>query len=184
MRAVIVGALLFLGVASFAACSGDDSSATGGNTGGAGGSSGGSGGTGGAGGGGDEDASTACADRTDVDLYTANMTKKGKNGSYSFLLVQSDPGPPAKGMNVWKVKVTGPDGMPFAMLKDLKVDISMPEHRHNSPISPVLSYDAASGTFGVNPVYLSMGGKWRILFEVKGADALTIDSAEFFFCVD
>jgi hypothetical protein len=188
LRAAMFGALLVASVGTFAlGCAGDDNNATGtgsGGSGGAGGSGGGSGGSSGAGGGADEDGSTSCAVATDVDTYSANLMKKGRNGKYTFVLVESDPGPPAKNMNVWKVKVTGPDGMP-PDLKQLAVEISMPAHKHNSSIPPTVTFDAASGTFTVDPVYLQMGGRWRIFFEVRDPNdpALPLDSVEFFFCV-
>jgi hypothetical protein len=184
VRGAAFGAFVLLGLASFAAgCAGDDNSGTGGNTGGAGGS-GGSGGAGGSGGGLDQDSSTSCASRTDVDLYTANMTKKGKMGTHSFLLLQSDPAPPARGDNVWKVKITGPDGTPIG--KAVTADISMPEHGHNTPIPPTLTFDAASGVWSINPVHFSMAGKWRIIFTARDPNdtALPLDSAEFNFCVE
>jgi hypothetical protein len=163
-------------------CSGDSNTATG--SGGSGGStgSGGSGG-GGAGGGGNVDSSTDCAVRTDVDHYVANMTKQGTNGLMSFLLIQSDPAPPVFGNNVWKLKVTDAAGMPVT--KGLTVSVFMPEHGHNSPIPPTITYDAATGVYGLDPIYLSMGGKWRVTFSITDPNdsAIVIDKVEFFFCV-
>jgi hypothetical protein len=187
-RSAGLGALLLLTtVIAGAGCAGDSNSTgtvTGTGASGTGGSNGAGGsGSGGSGGGGNLDASTDCAIRTDVDQYSANMTKKGLNGLMSFLLIQSDPGPPVFGSNVWKLKVTGSDGMPVS--SGLTVSVFMPEHGHFSPMAPVITYDASTGVYGLDPIYLSMGGKWRITFSITDPNdsALVIDKVEFFFCV-
>jgi hypothetical protein len=179
IHAVGIGALFLLAaIGAPAACSDDGNGGTGGGSGGAGGN-------GGVDGGGDPDTSTSCAVATGIDTYVANLTKPGRNGVYSFQLVQSDPAPPAEGTNVWKVKVLGGDGMPIANDK-LGVDIFMLGHNHNTPIPPIVAYDGGAKTFAINPVHFSMGGTWRITFRVfdPGDDSIPIDSAEFFFCLD
>lgn len=181
VRGAAFGALVLSAVASFAAgCSSDDNNTTGANTGGAGGS----GGSGGSGGGGDLDSSTSCALQTNVDLYTANMTKPGKFGKLSFLLLQSDPAPPARGDNLWKLKITAANGTPVG--QQLTAEISMPSHGHNTPIPPMLSFDAGTGTWTINPVHFSMAGVWRINFVVRDPSdtSIPIDSAEFNFCLE
>jgi hypothetical protein len=176
-------AWLLVGSMGFSdSCSGDNSNAGTGGAGGTGTGTGGSSGSGGSGGG-DGDGSVACSARTDVDLYSANMTKKGQNGLMSFLLIQSDPAPPVFGVNVWKLKVTGMDGMPVS--KGLTVDVFMPDHGHPSPLTPNIIYDAATGVYGLDPIYLSMSGKWRITFNITDPNdsSVVIDKVEFYFCV-
>jgi hypothetical protein len=183
IHAAGLGALLMLAaLGAPAACSGDASN------GGAGGGSGGSAGAGGndgVDGGGNEDTSTSCAVATGIDKYVAHLSKPGRNGVYSFQLVQSDPAPPAEGTNVWMVKVLGSDGVPIAN-DQLSVDIFMPGHGHNTPIPPIVAYDVGAKTFAINPVHFSMGGTWRITFSVFDPSdrAIPIDSAQFFFCLD
>lgn len=185
-RAASFAGLALIGALGLAACSDEGNSGTtgGAGTGGATGSAGagGGGGAGGMGGGGDTDSSTRCALRTDIDTYSANMTKKGEKGALSFVLVESNPAPPGRTENVWKVKITGADGMPITT--GLAVDVRMPEHGHNSTIPPKFTYDAASGTFIIDPVYLHMTGKWRIRLDIVSADSTLVDGAEFFFCLD
>jgi YtkA-like len=188
VRSTGLGALLLLAaLVTGAGCSGDSNTATGGGSAGSA-TSGGTGGTigggGGAGGGGNIDSSTACAVRTDVDLYSANMTKKGVNGLMSFLLIQSEPGPPINGDNSWKIKVTDASNSPITT--DLVVEPFMPEHGHPSTKTPKVTYDATTGTFKVEPIYLSMSGKWRVRLKVTDPSdsTLDLDRADFFFCVD
>jgi hypothetical protein len=185
-RAGRLGSLLFIGAVGLAAgCSGDSSAATGGSSGGSGGSSAGGTSGGGGSGGGDLDGGDStflCSVRPGVDQYAANMTKKGTKGLMSFLLIQSNPAPPIMGSNAWKLKVTGSDGMPVS--QGLVVDVFMPDHGHPSPLSPTVTYDPATGVYGLDPIYLSMVGMWRITFTITDPNdsSLIIDKVEFFFC--
>ena len=184
MRSAGLGAALSLAAMITAVgCSGDSTADPGAGSGGSTGTGGSGGAGGGPGGGGNVDSSTDCAVRTDVDQYSANMTKKGSNGLMSFLLIQSDPAPPALGDNVWKLKVTGSDGMPLT--QGLTITLEMVEHGHASPKTPKITYDPATGTYGLDPVYLSMGGKWTITVSITDPSdsAIVIDKAVFFFCV-
>ena len=189
MRAAGLGAILSFTAILAVGCSGDSNdgapgsggAGTGGTTAGTGGTTSGSGGTGG---GGNLDSSTDCSLLADVDTYTANMMKKGKNGIMSFLLVQSDPGPPIMGNNVFKLKVTGADGMPIS--KGLTIRVWMPAHIHDSSSRPTIRYDAATGTYELNPIDLSrMGGVWQVYLTVNddGDPPVPIDQAEFNFCI-
>jgi len=184
VRAIGLGPVLLLAALSAPmGCAGDSNSGTGGGSGGTGGATG-TGGTGGVGGGGSVDSSTDCALRTDVDTYVANMMKPGKNKIMSFQLIESKPGPPIKGDNDWKVKVTDAGGMPVS--QGLRVRVWMPGHGHDALVSPEISYDAMTSTFGLKPVSLKiMGGVWRITLTVTPPDdpQVAIDIADFDFCI-
>jgi len=182
-----LGVLLIVTAVGFAAgCSDDANPGSAAGAGGSGGS-GGSGTTGGTGGGGNVDSSTACSVMTNVDSYVANMAKPGKSKIMSFQLVQSNPGPPIKGKNEWKVKITDAAGMPVN--KGLTVKVWMPTHGHDSPEAPVISFDAATSTFTLTPVNMStMGGTWRVTLTVNDLSdpsvPVPVDAADFDFCVD
>ena len=64
----------------------------------------------------------------------------------------------------------------------------MPEHGHDSPTAPVISYDAATSTFTLNPVDMStMGGTWRVALTVSDTStvpSVPVDAADFDFCID
>jgi YtkA-like len=132
-----------------------------------------------------------CATEAGVDSYTAGLTKLGANGELTFTLVSSTPAPPALDDNRFLVQVSGLDGTPVA--GELSAVLDMPEHGHTSPKTPVIAFDAASGSFSLDPMYFFMVGIWRITltFEpaVSGAggagdSASSADSAVFQFCVD
>ncbi|HMI88387.1 MAG TPA: hypothetical protein VK550_30095 [Polyangiaceae bacterium] len=185
-RRAAFGVCVVMGTASVAvACSADDADPGAGGAGGSGGTGAGTGGTGGSSVGGSTDGSTDCSLRAEVDTYSANMTKRGKNNIMSFLLIQSDPAPPIKGNNVFKLKVTGSDGMPVS--KGLALRVWMPEHRHDSPSLPMVTYDAASGSYTLNPIDLSiMPGVWRISPTINDESdpPIPIDTADFNFCIN
>ena len=192
MRAAGIGAILSFTAILAVGCSGDSNDGSGAGSGGTGTGAGtaGTGGTtsgsgGGSGGGGDLDSSTDCSLRTDIDTYAANMMKKGKNNIMSFLLVQSDPGPPIKGNNAWKIKVTGADGMPVS--QGITIRVWMPEHGHDSPSKPTITYDNATGTYGLKPINMSvMGGVWRVSVTMNDNSdpPIPVDLADFNFCIN
>jgi hypothetical protein len=184
-----LGALVIVSALGFAAgCSDATNPDAAGGTGGSGGSGGsGTSGGGGSGGGGSAETSTACAIKTNVDSYVANMSKQGKSKSMLFQLVQSNPGPPIKGKNEWKVKITDAAGMPVS--SGLTVRVWMPEHGHDSPTAAKITYDAATSTFALIPVDMStMGGTWRVTLTVNDLTdpsvPVPLDAADFDFCVD
>jgi hypothetical protein len=176
------GILILASALGFAAACSSDASP--GATGGAGGSGGSTGtGTGGAGGMCNA-TSTACAcQTTHMDTYVANMAKVGTSNKLTFQLIQSNPGPPVKGLNDWKVKIT--DGTGTAIGDGLSVHVWMPAHVHDSPTSPKITYETATSTFSLSPIDLSlMGGTWRATLTVTDASNMTVDVADFDFCVD
>ena len=161
-------------------CSDDASPGAAGGSGGSGGSTGGSGGAGGM----CNATSTACVCQTDpMDTYVANMAKVGLNQKLTFQLIQSNPAPPIKGSNDWKVKITDMAGA--AVSTGLTIRVWMPKHGHDSPTPTKITYDAASSTFDLNPIGLSlMPGIWRVSMTVKDASNVLADQADFDFCVD
>jgi hypothetical protein len=136
----------------------------------------------------------ACTSETGVDTYAAGLMKPGENGLFDFELVSSSPAPPALNDNTFVVRVTGPDGTPLD--GTLSATLFMPEHGHSSPDVPVVTFDASTSAFTLDPMNLFMVGLWRITFtfepsvaalagaagESDGADAS--DTAVYEFCVD
>ena len=129
-----------------------------------------------------------CATEAGVDTYAPGLTKLSTSGALTFTLVSSTPAPPALDNNVFVVKVadlagTSRDG-------ELSAVLDMPEHGHNSPKTPVITFDAASATFNLDPMYFFMVGLWRITLTFEpaangaaGASDSEVDSAVFEFCV-
>lgn len=119
-----------------------------------------------------------CAGDPRVSAYTPNMTVTSKNGAMKVSLV-SNPAPPAKGNNVWSLKITNGSGSPMSGVS-LGYGTIMPDHGHGSPISNPAITDKGGGSYDVNPVDLFMPGVWHVWFYQQSAPT---DTADFFFCV-
>ena len=122
------------------------------------------------------------------DTYSANLTKKGSAGAYTFTLVQSSPAPPAQYTNVWTLKVTDASGAsPGA--SQLALEPFMPLMGHGSDQVPTVTANP-DGTFEVKDVYLFMQGLWTVTVKVNApsdgglAAPTTLDKAVYTFCID
>src|SRR5262252_9392073 len=70
--------------------------------------------------------------------YTANMQLQGVGNLLTFVLEQSDPAPPIKGTNTWKLKVV--DGANQAVTgASLMVVPFMPDHGHGTSVVPAVA---------------------------------------------
>jgi hypothetical protein len=118
------------------------------------------------------------------DAYTPGMEKFGNARRYSFALLSSSPAPPALNDNTFVLQVK--DAAGELVEGDLSVALEMPEHGHQSPKQPDITFDADSSTFTLDPMRLFMVGLWSLTFsfrpEAGGADGA--DSAVFKFCID
>ena len=127
----------------------------------------------------------SCSADPRIDTYTANMDKPGELGLLSFRFSDVEPAPPAKGSNTFHVRITGADQAPVT--GDLRVALIMPDHGHGTPVTPVISFDEATGEYTVTPLYLFMAGVWRIQFEAYAGSAdgaLPLDRTRLFFCIE
>lgn len=127
----------------------------------------------------------SCVDDTRVDHYTANLKKPGQKGIYTFQLSQSDPAPPAKGSNAFVLKIMGADGN--AVSGQLLVSLKMPDHGHGTSVVPKVTFDAATASYTITPLYLFMAGVWRIQFDAYAGDpdaGPATDTVAFYFCVE
>jgi hypothetical protein len=122
------------------------------------------------------------------DTYSANMEKPGKNGKYTFTLVQATPAPPGLDANTWTLKVVDGSGKAPAM-SQVTAFPYMPKMGHGSSQVPQLAANP-DGTFSVSDVYLFMDGLWQVTFTVTGPETdggaapTAIDSAVYTFCID
>jgi len=120
--------------------------------------------------------------------YSANMEKPGKNGKYTFTLVQAMPAPPALLGNIWTLKVVDGSGKSPAM-GQVTAFPYMPRMGHGSSQVPQLAANG-DGTFSVSDVYLFMDGLWTVTFTVVapevdgGAKPAVLDTAVYTFCID
>jgi hypothetical protein len=131
------------------------------------------------------DGSVSCANDARLDSYAAGLSKPGLNGALLFRLEQSEPGPPAKGNNTFRLSVASVSGE--AVTGDLSIKLKMPDHGHESPTVPVITFDAESASYTVAPVNLFMAGVWQITisaYEAAADAGAPLDSVSFFFCVE
>jgi hypothetical protein len=118
-----------------------------------------------------------CATDARVFNYQPGMSVKSASGNLNFQLLSSNPGPPAKGTDVWSLKVTNAAGQSQSNL-NMSVLPFMPDHGHGTSIDAQITA-GADGTYSVKPIYFFMPGVWRITFST----AAPSDTAVFFFCV-
>jgi hypothetical protein len=127
----------------------------------------------------------SCTDDPRVDTYTAHLSKMGTGGALSFEIQSSDPAPPAKGGDTFMVKITDATGA--AMTGDLTVSLYMPDHGHGTTVDPVITFDPATQTYKLDPLYLFMPGVWRIQLSSYAGSAdggAPVDSVFFYFCIE
>lgn len=126
----------------------------------------------------------SCTADPRLDAYAGELAKAGDLGVLSFRFFDLDPAPPARGLNTFHVQVSsaGDEVTP----DQLEVDLRMPDHGHGTSVVPVISADAAPGTYTVRQLFLFMPGVWRLDFEALGAgdDASMLDSVTLHFCVE
>jgi hypothetical protein len=128
--------------------------------------------------------SVSCVSDARVEPYVAGMSQLGKSGVLTFQLVSNTPAPPAVGGNRLEVAVTDADGA--SPPGDLRINLFMPDHGHGASAVPIVTYDAASAIYAIEPADYFMAGVWRVqlgLYESADEAAKLVDQATFFFCV-
>lgn len=112
-----------------------------------------------------------CSNEPCADTYTANMVKSGSSGSFIFLLIDSTPGPPAKGDNSWNLRLTDTGDTPIDGAT-LEVTPFMPDHGHGTPIRVVVTPAGSNGEYTAAPINLWMPGLWEVTIDATaGADS-------------
>jgi YtkA-like protein len=133
---------------------------------------------------GDTGETVSCQMDPRLDAYTGSLDKAGELGLLSFHFSDLEPSPPAKGLNVFHVRVN--DGAGAPMQGALGVDLYMPDHGHGTSVEPIID-TGEPGTFTVRQMFLFMPGVWRISFDAfsgDAEDAPELDSVRLYFCVE
>jgi len=121
-----------------------------------------------------------CAAETRDEEFVAGMEKTGTNG-VTFTLVSSTPAPPSRGDNVWVIDLDEA-GTP-TVDATMAVTPFMPDHRHGTPIIPVVTPDTGTpGRYDVEPVNLWMPGLWEITVDATPQGGVK-DTVVFRFCI-
>jgi len=138
------------------------------------------------GGGGSEepDAGYNCEVETRDEEFVAGMTKTGGLG-LEFVLVSSEPAPPARNDNTWVLELHDATGAP---LDGATVDVRpfMPDHNHGTSIeTQVTPVDGTPGRYTLDPVNMFMPGVWEVTIRATPAGGTQADRDEvvFTFCI-
>jgi hypothetical protein len=113
------------------------------------------------------------------DTFWAGMTKSGAGG-VEVTLVSSTPAPPIRGDNSWTLAIRR-DGEPVVGAA-VEITPFMPDHRHGTPISPVVTPGDSAGQYQAAPVNLWMPGLWEITVATTPSGGAE-DSVVFRFCI-
>ncbi len=128
-----------------------------------------------------EAGTSACEVDTRDEPYVSGMEKTG--GSVIVQFTSANPAPPAKGSNVWTLKVLrGADRSPLSGAK-VVVTPFMPDHGHGASGTPVID-DKGDGSYEVRDIYLSMPGYWRTTVSVTPSGESTPSEVQFHLCLD
>lgn len=114
-----------------------------------------------------------------VQSYAPAMQVKGAQGVFTFVLVSSNPAPPADETNALVVQVLDASGQPVPGATLSAVTPTMPLMSHGTSTPAIVAN--GDGTFNVSNVYLFMAGLWQISMTAK--NGTQVDSGSFFFCV-
>lgn len=126
----------------------------------------------------------SCVDDKRLDPSEPGFEKAGLSSALWFRLEQTEPAPPSKGDNTFTVSVRDEAGTAFT--GELSAKAKMPDHGHESPSVPIVSFDADSATYTIRPLDLFMAGVWQVTLSASDSAAETAaprDSASFYFCI-
>lgn len=124
-----------------------------------------------------------CQNDSRVMAYAPNLSVTSPSGR-RFILMQSDPAPPAKGTDTWTMRVQDSSGTTLPSLPlwiDPNMGVWMPDHGHGPSVHASVTANG-DGTYTVAPLYFFMPGVWRVTIK-SAPDAGPNDSAIFYFCV-
>lgn len=136
--------------------------------------------------GGDGDGNTTtqpgagCSEDPRVTPYLVGMEAKSSDGAVTVTFLDADPAPPAKGDNVWMLKIEDASG---AAVNDatLSTEAFMPDHGHSSTVVPQITFKG-DGTYEIAGLDLFMPGVWEITIDIAPPGG-TVQSVLFTFCV-
>jgi hypothetical protein len=111
--------------------------------------------------------------------YAPGLSVTSTSGSRKYVLLSSNPSPPARGTDTWTIRITDAAGTAQPGLS-VSVLPFMPDHGHGTSVNASVTANT-DGTYKVDPLYFFMPGVWRITFAVP-PNQLN-DVGEFFFCI-
>ncbi len=124
---------------------------------------------------------TACTDPR-ADTYMADLTKPTNPAGLTVTLVDSDPGPPIMGTNVWTIKITDAGGAPVSGA-GITVLPWMPDHGHGTSVKALVAPGNSDGEYTISQVYLFMAGLWTVTLTITPPGSSTSYPVVFSFCI-
>jgi hypothetical protein len=121
-----------------------------------------------------------CMAETRAMAYRPGLTIDSKSGALRAILVESDPGPPARGSNAWTVKIVDANDVPQDGLT-VSAAAFMPDHGHPATIKAVVEAKGG-GAYSMEPIYLYMPGYWEVTVTMQPPGGAK-DSAVFPVCI-
>ena len=125
-------------------------------------------------------ATSACAQDTRKDVYTAGLSKQTASAT-TVKVMSATPAPPAKLTNELTLQLLDAAGHPLDGAT-LSVVPFMPDHGHGSAIKPAVT-PKGGGVYEVTNLYYPMPGLWRVTVTVQMPNVAAQDVA-FSFCID
>jgi hypothetical protein len=125
-------------------------------------------------------ADSLCAQDKRADVYMPGMVKMGTD--VEVKLLDSNPAPPIKGTNDWRIEVDDASGHPMDGAT-IKVVPFMPDHGHGTSVTPTIA-PLGQGDYSVSSVYLFMPGLWQVTIFITPQGQKTMTSVVYNFCVD
>jgi len=139
---------------------------------------------------GEDTGSVVACDDPKEETYAADMQQAGASNVFTFVLVSSDPAPPANDTNTWVIQLLDSSGQPVIIqLLDssgqpnknatFTAKATMPTMTHGA--LPVTVTSNGDGTYTLTPLYFFMGGLWQVALTVTSGSQK--DTTSFYFCV-
>ena len=132
----------------------------------------------------DDGSFMTCAQDKRAMPYQPGMQVTSSAGTFTIKLLDSSPGPPVKGNNVWNLEID--DASSGAPVDGLAIDVTpwMPDHNHGTSAA-VGVMPAGGGDYTLMPIYLYMSGFWQVKMNLTATanDAGTADNAILPICI-
>jgi hypothetical protein len=118
----------------------------------------------------------------DLDEYMPGLEKDGINGTFTVVLVESDPEPGTAADNgdyEWTIRVLDAGG-DVVTDADVNATPMLPAMGHGTPVPETVTNNG-DGTYSLTPLNLFMGGRWVVTIDIEAGGET--DNVEFAFCI-
>ena len=120
---------------------------------------------------------TACQSEIRADAWAIGLTKVGDGKRLKVKILGSDPVVPTKGDNTWTVQILDAADLPQDGVKFVRIDPTMPDHGHGTPIVAAAIELMTDHKYKVMPINLWMPGYWEVAFDLDAGGPAADGSA-------